>query len=184
MMKRTHLDSGAVPLQSSYRGQECSVAAALEVVGERWTLLIVREALLGVHRFDEMQSDLGIARNILQARLQRLLAHGIVERRRYQERPERYEYHLTDKGLDLWPAVVALMQWGDRHGGLAGGAPVILEHRGCGGGVDAYRTCTVCGERLGPRDVRALPGANASAHHPLRRREARGAAREPSPIQP
>jgi DNA-binding HxlR family transcriptional regulator len=159
-----------MPLRSAYPDQECSVAAALEVVGERWTLLVVREAMLGVHRFDEIQADLGIARNVLQARLVRLQEQGILERRLYQERPERYEYHLTDKGLDLWPAVVALMHWGDTHGAASAGPPVRLEHRGCGGGVDAHRLCTVCGEKLGPRDVRALPGSGASPGHPLRRR--------------
>jgi DNA-binding HxlR family transcriptional regulator len=126
--------------------------------------------MLGVHRFDEIQADLGIARNVLQARLVRLLEQGILERRLYQERPERYEYHLTDKGLDLWPAVVALMHWGDKHGAMPAGPPVRLEHRGCGGGVDAHRVCTVCGEKLAPRDVRALPGSGASPDHPLRRR--------------
>ncbi len=162
-------------LQSSYAGQECSVAAALEIVGERWTLLIIRETMLGVHRFDEIQADLGIARNVLQTRLERLVRHGILERQLYQERPERYEYRLTDKGLDLWPAVVALMHWGDKHGGLRGGPPVALEHRGCGGAVDAHRVCTACGERLGPRDVWARPGAAASPDHPLRRRARRAA---------
>jgi DNA-binding HxlR family transcriptional regulator len=171
MMQLIRLEFAAVPLRSTYSDQECSVAATLEVVGERWTLLIVREALLGVHRFDEIQADLGIARNVLQVRLGRLQDHGILERRRYQERPERFEYHLTDKGLDLWPAIVALMHWGDRHGGLPGGPPVRLEHRSCGGEVDAHRVCTVCAERLGPSDVRAFPGAGASDGHPLRRRE-------------
>jgi DNA-binding HxlR family transcriptional regulator len=160
-----------VPLRSNYAGQECSVAAALEAVGERWTLLIVRQALLGVHRFDEIQADLGIARNVLQARLGRLREHGILERRPYQERPVRYEYHLTDKGLDLWPAVVALMHWGDKHGGFAGGPPVRLVHRDCGGDVDGHRVCAACGERLGAPDVRAVAGAGASDDHPLRRRE-------------
>src|SRR6201996_4927892 len=78
-----------VPLQRTYSGQTCSVAAALEVVGERWTMLIIREALLGVHRFDEMQADLGIARNVLQSRLEHLVAEGILSRRLYQQRPER-----------------------------------------------------------------------------------------------
>jgi DNA-binding HxlR family transcriptional regulator len=167
----------SVPLRSTYPGQECSVAAALEVVGERWTLLVVREAMLGVHRFDEIQADLGIARNVLQARLERLLEQGILEKRLYQDRPDRYEYHLTDKGLDLWPAVVALMHWGDKHGALPAGPPVRLEHRGCGGGVDAHRMCTACGEKLGPRDVWALPGLGASRDHPLRRRFRRTAPR-------
>ena len=79
-----------MPLQRTYAGQMCSIAAALEIVGERWTMLIIREALLGVHRFDEMQADLGVARNVLQARLEHLVATGILERRLYQERPERY----------------------------------------------------------------------------------------------
>jgi DNA-binding HxlR family transcriptional regulator len=168
-----------MPLRSSYSGQQCSVAAALEVVGERWTLLVIREALIGVHRFDEIQADLGVARNVLQARLERLLDHGVLERRRYQQRPARYEYHLTEKGLDLWPAIVALMHWGDRHGGLADGPAVRLEHRRCGGGVDGHRVCSTCGEKLGPRDVRALPGTGASEDHPLRRRERARAAATP-----
>jgi len=168
-----------MPLQSTYAGQECSVAAALELVGERWTLLIVREALLGVHRFDEMQGDLGIARNVLQARLARLVDAGILERRPYQERPERFEYHLTAKGLDLWPVVVALMHWGDKHGGLAGGPPVTLEHRDCGGAVDAHRLCVACGAQLGPRDVWARPGRSVSSRHPLHRRAQQDAQGQP-----
>src|SRR5580658_562982 len=102
-------------LGNSYENQRCSMAAALEVVGERWSLLIVRDILLDLRRFDQIQADLGIARNVLQARLERLLEQGVVEKRLYQERPPRYEYHLTDKGLDLWPTIVSLMQWGDRH---------------------------------------------------------------------
>lgn len=162
-----------MPLQRTYAGQTCSIAAALEIVGERWTMLIIREALLGVHRFDEMQADLGIARNVLQARLEHLVDSGILERRLYQERPERYAYHLTQKGLDLWPAVVALMQWGDKHGGVPGGPPVRLEHRGCGGAVDDHLLCVTCGEKLGPRDVWAHPADHVPADHPLRRRRPR-----------
>lgn len=90
-----------MPLQRTYENQVCSIAAALEIVGERWTLLIIREALLGVHRFDELQADLGVARNVLQARLERLIEHGILEKRRYQDHPPRHDYYLTEKGLDL-----------------------------------------------------------------------------------
>jgi DNA-binding HxlR family transcriptional regulator len=161
-----------MPLQRTYSGQTCSIAAALEIVGERWTMLIIREALLGVHRFDEMQADLGVARNVLQTRLERLVDEGVLERRRYQERPPRYGYHLTEKGLDLWPAVVALMQWGDKHAGGPGGPPVRLEHRGCGGAVDEHLMCVVCDQRLGPRDVWAHAGDHVPADHPLRRRAA------------
>jgi DNA-binding HxlR family transcriptional regulator len=164
-----------VPLRNTYTGQTCSVASTLEIVGERWSMLIIRDALLGVHRFDELQADLGIARNVLQTRLERLVARGILEKHRYQERPERYEYHLTDKGLDLWPVVVGLMRWGDKHAGIPGGPPVTLEHRGCGGAVDDHLSCATCGERLGPRDVWAHPGAQVSDDHPLRRRERRPA---------
>jgi DNA-binding HxlR family transcriptional regulator len=165
-----------MPLRSGYENQRCSIAATLGVVGERWTLLIIREALLGVHRFDEIQADLGIARNVLQTRLERLVEESVLEKRLYQERPERYEYHLTEKGLDLWPAVIALMQWGDKHMGLPGGPPVVLEHRGCGGGVDVHRVCERCGAKLGPGDVWASAGESASADHPLRRLAAARAA--------
>ena len=157
-------------LKNDYEDQVCSIAGTLEVVGERWSLLIVRDVLLGLRRFDEIQANLGIARNILQTRLTRLLEHGVLERRPYQERPLRYEYRLTEKGLDLWPAIVALMNWGDRHAAPRAGAPVLLEHRGCGGAVDEHRICGACGERLSVRDVRALPGPGATADHPLRRR--------------
>ncbi len=156
-------------LGNAYDNQVCSLAGALEVIGERWSLLIVRDVLLGLRRFDEIQSDLGIARNVLNARLTRLLDQGVLERRLYQERPPRYEYRLTDKGLDLWPAIVALMQWGNRYTSPAAGPPVLLEHRGCGGAVDEHRICETCGARLSVRDVRALPGPGATPEHPLRR---------------
>ena len=159
-----------MPLGRGYDDQACSIAGALGVLGERWTLLIIRQTMLGVHRFDEIQADLGIARNVLQARLERLVEEGILDKRRYQERPERFDYHLTDKGLDLWPIIVSLMQWGDAHAAPDGGPAVVLEHRGCGGAVDAHRTCERCGERLGVRDVWAAPGPGAPPDHPLVRR--------------
>jgi DNA-binding HxlR family transcriptional regulator len=141
-------------LHNTYAGQECSVARALEVVGERWTILILRDAFLGVRRFDEFQRSLGVARNVLATRLQRLVDAGLLERVRYQERPERHEYRLTAMGIDLWPTVVALMQWGDRHLAGADGPPLRLEHRDCGGEMTDRRLCAACGAELGPRDVR------------------------------
>ncbi len=156
--------------------QTCSLAGALEVVGERWSLLIVRDILLGLRRFDEIQANLGIARNVLGARLQHLQEQGVIERRRYQERPARYEYMLTEKGLDLWPTMVSLMQWGDAYARPAAGVPVVLEHRGCGGRVDEHRVCAACGARLSARDVRAVPGPGAAPDHPLRVRARRAAA--------
>jgi DNA-binding HxlR family transcriptional regulator len=160
-------------LGNDYDNQRCSVAGTLEVVGERWSLLIVRDVLLGLRRFDEIQADLGVARNVLQTRLTRLADHGVLERRLYQEHPPRSEYRLTEKGLALWPTMVALMQWGNRYASLPDGPPVLLEHRGCGGAVDEHRICETCGARLSVRDVRALPGPGATPEHPLWRRETR-----------
>jgi DNA-binding HxlR family transcriptional regulator len=164
-------------LGRDYNTQTCSIAGALEVVGERWSLLIVRNVFLGLRRFDEIQANLGIARNVLQARLTRLLDSGVLEKRLYQERPPRYEYRLTEKGLDLWPTIVALMQWGDRHALAAGGPPVLLEHRGCGGAVDEHRICKDCGAPLEVRDVIAHAGPGASPEHPLLRRDSMRTAR-------
>ncbi len=102
-------------LKRDYTGQNCSIAAALEIVGERWTLLIVRDAFLGRRRFEQFQESLGIARNVLADRLGRLVDEGILERVRYSERPERYEYRLTRKGVDLQVALAGLRQWGDKY---------------------------------------------------------------------
>jgi DNA-binding HxlR family transcriptional regulator len=148
-------------LHNTYEGQTCSIARTLEIIGERWTLLILRDAFLGVRRFDDFQRNLGVARNVLNVRLQRLMDAGLLERRRYQERPERYEYRLTGRGIDLWPGLVALMQWGDRHLAGADGPPLLLEHEGCGGAVTDRRTCEACGEPLGVHDVRPVPGPGA-----------------------
>jgi DNA-binding HxlR family transcriptional regulator len=145
-----------------YEDQNCSVARTLELVGERWTLLILRDAFLGVRRFGDFAADLGIARNVLQDRLERLVADGVLEKVPYQERPLRHEYRLTDKGLDLWGVLVSLMKYGDKH--LAQhGAPVLLVHRHCGGEVDDRRTCQACGSLLGARDVEVVPGPGAGA---------------------
>ncbi len=163
-------------LGNDYKSQKCTIAGALEVVGERWSLLIVRDVFLGLRRFDQIQANLGVARNVLQVRLTRLIEQEVLERRLYQERPPRHEYRLTEKGLDLWPTVVALMQWGDRYAAPAAGPPVVLEHRGCGGKIDEHRICEQCGARLSVREARALPGPGASPEHPLVRRAERHAA--------
>ena len=157
-------------LRSDYDSQTCSIARALELVGERWTLLILRDVFLGVRRFEELQADLGIARNILSARLDKLVDADILERRPYSEHPPRDEYMLTERGLDLWPAVIALMQWGDEHAPAPGGPPTVIRHKDCGGGVDAHLRCDRCGADLGPRDVKATAGPGASPRHPLLQR--------------
>jgi DNA-binding HxlR family transcriptional regulator len=150
-------------LGSDYKGQNCSIARTLELVGERWTILVLRDAFLGVRRFDDMQRNLGVARNVLATRLERLVGEGILEKVLYQERPPRYEYRLTDKGLDLWPIVVELMQWGDRYAASEAGPPIVIRHRGCGGVLGERRICSGCGQPLSVRDVRAEPGPGASA---------------------
>ena len=114
-------------LKRSYEGQKCSIARTLEIVGERWTLLIVRDAFLGLRRFDEFQQSLGISRNILTERLNRLVDEGILERVLYQERPERHEYRLTKKGRDLHLALTGLRQWGDTY--LSEKPPTLLRSK-------------------------------------------------------
>ena len=133
----------------------CSIARALTVVGERWTLAIAREAFAGAHRFDDFRKRLGIARNILSARLRSLVEHGVLERRAYQQSPPRFEYRLTPMGNDLYPVLVSLLGWGDRW--LAGddGAPLTLTHRPCGHAARPELTCGHCGDALRPEDVRA-----------------------------
>jgi DNA-binding HxlR family transcriptional regulator len=147
-------------LGRTYEGQNCSVAKTLEIVGERWTVLILREIFFGRRRFDEMAQNLGIARNVLTQRLQRLQEEDIVTKVAYQQRPERFEYRLTDKGLDLWPVMVTLMQYGDRYY-APDGPPVVLTHRDCGGAVDEHRICARCAEKLTAKDVRAHRGPGA-----------------------
>ena len=150
-------------LRNDYPGQVCSVAKSLEVIGERWSLLIVRDVMNGNRRFGEIQSSLGVARNVLSARLQRLVEEDILERRAYQASPERYEYFLTEKGLDLWPALVALLRWGDRHSPNPHGPPMLIVHKECGGAVSDRGLCEECGQVLNARDARALPGPGLAA---------------------
>ena len=149
-------------LPRSYENQNCSVARTLEAVGDRWTMLVIREVFLGTRRFEDFQSRLGVARNVLSERLARLVEDDILERRPYQDAPPRFEYRLTQKGLDLWPAVMALMAWGDRYA-APDGPPRLVVHRDCGGGVDGHLRCDRCGSDLGPRDVEGRPGPGALA---------------------
>src|SRR5919205_340268 len=128
-------------LDKTYPSQVCSVARALEVVGERWSLLILRDALFGFTRFEDFRERLGVASNVLTARLETLCSEGLLERRRYQERPERFEYAITDKGRGLAPALMMLMKWGDEHYAPEAGPPILTLHAGCGGKVDWLLRC-------------------------------------------
>jgi DNA-binding HxlR family transcriptional regulator len=145
-------------LYHDYPGQHCSIAASLEVVGERWSLLIVRDIFRGRRRFDQIQSSLGVARNVLTKRLNSLSEADIIERRLYQSNPDRYEYFLTEKGLDLWPILMAYLGWGDKYCEPEDGPPRLIVHKECGGEVDDRRICQKCGEFLGVRDAESVPG--------------------------
>jgi DNA-binding HxlR family transcriptional regulator len=146
-------------LKRDYEGQDCSVARSLEIVGERWTLLIIRDALLGLRRFEEFQESLGIARNVLTNRLNRLVEEGILERVRYSERPERYEYHPTQKGHDLDIALAGLRQWGDTY--ISEKPPRIFRRRS-----DKKRVVAAFvpegTKTLRRRDLEAVPGVRRS----------------------
>ena len=139
----------------------CSVARCLDVVGEWWSLLIVRDAFLGVTRFDDFQARLGISRNILTRRLNHLVDNGILERVPYQDHPPRCEYRLTGQGRDLWHVVTAMLQWGDRWAAPAG-PPLQVRHTACGHIVTSVPACSHCGQPLDARSVTAAPGPGAA----------------------
>jgi DNA-binding HxlR family transcriptional regulator len=150
-------------LKRDYETQTCSIARSLEIVGERWSLLILRSVLLGVHRFDDLLKELGITRSVLTTRLQRLVDEGVLERVPYQERPPRHEYRATAKGRELWPVVLHLLRWGDAHYPEPTGAPRIIEHAGCGGRPDDHLLCDRCGDPLTYFNTTARPGPGLAA---------------------
>jgi DNA-binding HxlR family transcriptional regulator len=150
-----------VVLQRDYPDQVCSIARSLEVIGERWTLLILRDAVLGAERFEEFQESLGIASNVLSNRLKLLCDQGVLERLSDQKRPGRPRYALTDKGRDLAPALIVLMKWGDRHYPTSGGPPRLTLHAGCGGNVGADFRCERCGQHAGGGEIELPPGPGA-----------------------
>jgi len=142
----------------------CSIARAVDVVGEWWTPLILRDVSYGVRRFRELQDDLGVSANVLSDRLDALVGAGILKTAVYQEKPQRSEYLLTEKGLDLLPALLALMQWGDRWAWGAGAGPVAVEHAECRHEVAVEIRCPHCDRRAEPSELRAtLRGKDADA---------------------
>jgi DNA-binding HxlR family transcriptional regulator len=151
----------SVVQRASFEDMNCSIAQSLEIVGEWWTLLIVRESFLGVRRFDDFQERLGISRNVLTQRLAKLVDAGILERVQYSERPPRDEYRLTEKGVDLWPVLTTLRQWGDRWATPPAGPPTQMVHKTCGEVASAQMVCSECGEPLDARSVRATAGPGA-----------------------
>jgi DNA-binding HxlR family transcriptional regulator len=145
-------------LGRTYDDQVCSIARTLEVLGERWTLLIVRDALLGLRRFDDFQHSLGVARNVLTDRLGRLVDAGVLERVPYQERPLRHEYQLTPVGHELALPLTGLMHWGDRHLAGPAGPPRLAQHRDCGGPVEVTLYCAACDQPVATTDLDVVPG--------------------------
>jgi DNA-binding HxlR family transcriptional regulator len=146
-------------LPREYEGHACALARALEVVGERWTLLILRDLFFGVSRFTDLQAHLDVPRAVLSARLNLLVETGVAERRPYA--PHRSEHVLTDAGLELWPIVHQLMQWGERH--LVADGPVrLFAHATCGTDLAHDGACPTCGSAPPPADIETRPGPGTS----------------------
>ena len=147
--------------KASFKDMNCSVARALDVVGERWTPLILRDILLGVSRFDAIRRDLGISRKVLTERLSELTEHGVIERVPYQDHPRRHDYLPTEKGVDLAYVLLAMKAWGDRWASGDDGPPMVLRHERCGAIADVVPACSRCGEALLAGEVTPLAGPGA-----------------------
>jgi DNA-binding HxlR family transcriptional regulator len=141
---------------ADYSRQSCSIAATLEVIGDPWTLLVIRDAFNGVRRFEQWQDRLGVARNVLAARLKTLVAHGVLEPQLYSERPPRNEYVLTARGKDLYGILVTLHAWGAKHLYEGNEAGVDVVHRSCGHSLSPRIACGCCGEVVKPRDLQLV----------------------------
>jgi len=143
-------------------GQErCSIARTISIIGDRWTLMILRDCFLRVRRFEAFEDRLAITRHILADRLKKLVAEGVLKKVPYQERPVRHEYRLTAKGLDLYPVLMSLVHWGDVYMAGKAGRPLLHQHLACGHQYDPVLTCSACGETVFPREVRVMPGPGA-----------------------
>lgn len=149
----------------------CPIARALAAIGDRWTVLIVRELFLRTRRFEEFQSQTGMSSHLLSTRLKRLEEEGIIARRQYSERPARFEYRLTEKGLDLYPLLLSLKGWGEKWGGYKKGAEpaLVIVHQACGHELGLKLGCPSCGEPFGPRDARVTLGDKFAAERAARR---------------
>jgi DNA-binding HxlR family transcriptional regulator len=148
--------------RTSFSEMACSIARTLDVIGEPWSPLVLRDVWVGMHRFDEIQADLGISRKVLTERLNHLVDHGVLERRPYDRRP-RHEYHLTAKGLELVDVLMAMAGWGDRWLAGEAGPPALYRHHACGNVSQAGLSCTHCGEPMHAGDVDVLPGPGSAA---------------------
>jgi DNA-binding HxlR family transcriptional regulator len=149
--------------RTNFGDMACSIARTLDVVGEPWSPLIVRDVWVGIRRFDQLQADLGISTKVLTERLKWLVERGILDRRAYAERPQRHEYVLTDKGAELCSILMAMTAWGDKHLAGEAGPPALLRHTACGHHTHAEVRCAHCGEVMDARTVQPEPGPGAAA---------------------
>lgn len=145
---------------ADYSKQSCSIAATLEVIGDPWTLLVIRDAFNGLSRFEQWQDNLGVARNVLAARLKTLVQHGVLEARLYSERPPRNEYVLTAKGKDLYAVIVSLHAWGAKHVYDGADSGIDLIHKTCGHSLKPRIACGECGEIVRPREIELIRAEN------------------------
>jgi DNA-binding HxlR family transcriptional regulator len=143
--------------------QNCSIAGALAILGDRWTLLVMREIVLGRRRFADIERNVGLAPNILSDRLTMLVEHGLVTRQVYREQPVAHGYVPTPRGLDVIPVLVALLQWGDRHASTAAGPPRVFVHAACGHDAEPALRCGHCDQPIAPTELRVRPGPGADA---------------------
>lgn len=139
------------PYQKGVR--ECSVARALDIIGDRWTFMVLREAFFGVQSYRQFHTNTGIATNILSNRLKRLVENGIMEKRTETSDSRRFTYRLTKKGLDLYPVTLAILRWGDRWLADENGPPLLLTHKPCGHRLVPTVSCNHCGKEVDPREV-------------------------------
>ncbi|GGC86599.1 winged helix-turn-helix transcriptional regulator [Chelatococcus reniformis] len=143
--------------------EQCSVARTVAVIGDRWSLLILRDCFLRVRRFDDFQARLGITRHLLSDRLKKFVRYGVLRRVPYQDSPKRYEYILTQRGLELYPVIMAIVHWGDIHMADERGRPLLHEHKLCGKLFDPVMVCSECNEPLSAKDVHVRPGPGSTA---------------------
>jgi DNA-binding HxlR family transcriptional regulator len=159
--------------KASFEDMNCSIARSLEVIGEWWTLLILRDAFLGITRFEDWTERLGIARNMLSTRLDTLVEAGVMERQIYDEARDRADYVLTAKGRALWPVLVTIREWGDEWVMEPGNEPLHLQHRDCGEITHPELVCDKCGEKLHQRSFRNVPGPGFTDDWPYRSKQTR-----------